>query len=147
MDLVVGSVSKGLSCIFAVDYNAAIRSKRNFTSATGDEIQILAVFMGKGSTIDTVRNSMQIKSTIVAWFAASPGQVTDEVHSILNPNSVANTHSRSMDANLRPVELQSNVSEREAKKPGAGRTSHATSPADSKLAKPRDRRKTPLHCE
>ena len=100
----IGVVSKDprTSCLFAVNYNDSWKHK--FVSPTGDSIKMLAVFMGKGASLDAVRKAMSIKSTAVVWFQASPGQVTDEVHSIINPTSVANTQLRSMDANLRPGE-------------------------------------------
>ena len=137
MDLVIG-VAKDprTSCLFAINYNDSW--KRHFISPDGDVIEILAVFLGKGSSLEAVRRAMSIKSTAVVWFQASPGQVTDEVHSIINPTSIANTHLRSMDVNLRLTEVQSHDSEREAKKPGDG---DSDGPATAK-----SRRIKPLHC-
>ena len=90
MDLIVGHAKgpDGFStCVFSEDYNTAIASKRKFASITGDEIQILAVFLGHGAKIHEVHASLQesIKCKIVGWFDASPGELTDFVHCLVAP--------------------------------------------------------------
>ena len=115
MDLIVGH-ARGpdgtfSTCVFSENYNAAIESKRKFASITGDEIRILAVFLGHGPKIQEVHASLRerIECKIVGWFNASPGELTDTVHCLLAPQSLANTFSRSMDNLIAPVESKSNV--------------------------------------
>ena len=115
MDLVVGH-AKGpdgtfSTCVFSEDYNAAIESKRKFTSITGDKIQILAVFLGHGPKAQEIHASLQerVKCKIVGWFDTSPGEITDTVHCLLAPQSLANTFLRSMDNFIAPVESKSHV--------------------------------------
>ena len=115
MDLIVGHAKSPdgtfSTCVFSEDYNTAIASKRNFASITGDEIRILAVFLGHGPKIQEVHASLRehIKCKIVGWFDASPGELTDTVHCLLAPQSLANTFSRSMDNLIAPVESKSHV--------------------------------------
>ena len=115
MDIVVGH-AKGpdgtfSTCVWSLDYNAAIESKRKFTSMTGDEIQIMAVFLGKGSKAQEIHASLQehIRCKFIGVYDASPGQITDTVHHILAPASLANTFTRSVDQLIAPVESKSNV--------------------------------------
>lgn len=116
MDLIVGHAKSPdgtfSTCVFSEDYNSAIASKRKFASITGDEIRILAVFLGHGAKVQEVHASLQesIKCKIVGWFDASPGELTDFVHCLLAPQSLANTFMRSMDNLIKPVESQSHVS-------------------------------------
>lgn len=115
MDLIVGHAKSPdgtfSTCVFSEDYNAAIESKRKFASITGDEIRILAVFLGHGAKIQEVHTSLRerIECKIVGWFNASPGELTDTVHCLLAPQSLANTFSRSMDNLIAPVESKSHV--------------------------------------
>ena len=115
MDLIVGHAKSPdgtfSTCVFSEDYNTAIASKRKFASITGDEIRILAVFSGHGPKIQEVHASLRehIKCKIVGWFDASPGELTDTVHCLLAPQSLANTFSRSMDNLIAPVESKSHV--------------------------------------
>ena len=115
MDLIIGHAKgpDGFStCMFAENYNQAIESKRIFTSMTGAKIQILAVFLGKGPQAQEIHTSLQeqVKCNIVGWYNASPGQITDTVHHILAPKSLANSWSRSVDKLIAPADIQSNVS-------------------------------------
>ena len=115
MDLVIGHAKgpDGFStCVFSENYNQAIESKRKFTSMTGDKIQVLAIFLGKGSNAPDIHASLQehIKCNIVGWYDASPGQITDTVHHILAPASLANNFARSVDKFIAPVVNQINVS-------------------------------------
>ena len=115
MDLIVGHAKSPdgtfSTCVFSENYNAAIESKRKFASITGDEIRILAVFLGHGPKIQEVHASLRerIECKIVGWFNASPGELTDTVHCLLAPQSLANTFSRSMDNLIAPVESKSHV--------------------------------------
>lgn len=114
MDLIVGHARgpDGFStCVFSDDYNTAIASKRKFTSIAGDEIQILAVFLGHGPRTQEVHASLRerVKCTTIGWFDSSPGEITDTVHCLLAPQSLANTFLRSMDNLIAPVESKSDV--------------------------------------
>ena len=115
MDLIIGHAKSPdgtfSTCVFSEDYNTAIASKRKFASITGDEIRILAVFLGHGPKIQEVHASLRerIECKIVGWFDASPGELTDTVHCLLAPQSLANTFSRSMDNLIAPVESKSHV--------------------------------------
>ena len=115
MDLIIGH-SKGpdgfSTCVFSGNYNQAIESKRIFTSMTGERVQILAVFLGKGSNAHEIHASLQehIECKMVGWYDASPGQITDTVHHIFAPVSLANTFTRSVDRFIAPVDSKSDVS-------------------------------------
>ena len=116
MDIIIGH-SKGpngtfSTCVFSADYNAAIASGRKFASIAGDKVQILAVFLGKGPNAQEIHTSLQthIKCNIVGWYDASPGQITDTVHHIFAPASLANTFTRSVDQYIAPAESKSDVS-------------------------------------
>ena len=76
---------------------------------SGDQIQILAVFLGKGPNAQKIHASLQehIKCNVVGWYDASPGQITDTVHHIFAPASLANTFMRSVDQFIAPVESKS----------------------------------------
>ena len=112
MDLLIGH-GKGpdgfSTCVFNGNYNQAIESKRTFTSMSGDQIQILAVFLGKGPNAQKIHASLQehIRCNVVGWYDASPGQITDTVHHIFAPASLANTFTRSVDQYIAPVESKS----------------------------------------
>ena len=114
MDLVIGHANgpDGFStCMFAGNYNQSIESRRIFTSMSGERIQILAVFLGKGSNLQEIHGSLQthVECNIVGWCNASPGQITDTVHHTLAPTSLANNFARSVDQLLTPVESKSDV--------------------------------------
>ena len=115
MDLIIG-IAKGpdgfSTCMFAGNYNQSIESKRIFTSMAGQRIQVLSVFLGKGPQVQEIHASLQerVKCNMVGWYDASPGQITDTVHHILAPESLANTFTRSVDQFIAPVESKSNVS-------------------------------------
>ena len=115
MDLLIGHAKgpDGFStCVFSENYNKTIASQRKFTSITGDEVQILAVFLGRGPQAQEIHASLQerVKSKIVGWFDASPGEITDVVQYLLAPKSLANSWSRSVDKLIAPAGIQSNVS-------------------------------------
>ena len=115
MDIVVGYAKDPdgsfSTCVFSQDYTASVLSKRRFASITGDEIQVLAVFLGKGSQAKEIQASLQehLKCKLVGWFDATPGEITDKVHYFLAPKSMANTFSRSVDKLIAPVEIQSDA--------------------------------------
>ena len=120
MDLIVGYVnssSLGLTldfhtCVFSGNYNKTIISKRVFTNLMGDEIQILSVFLGRGSCMNEVHKSLQqrdLACNTIGWFRATPGQIVDEVHFFLNPWSMANTWSRSVDQLTDPTQVKGDV--------------------------------------
>jgi hypothetical protein len=121
MDLIVGHAKcpdgAFSTCVFSADYNQTIVSKRRFASITGDEVQILAVFLGRGSQAPEIHASLQehVRCKIVGWFDTSPGEITDVVHYLLAPKSLANNFSRSVDKLIAPTDTQSDVS---ATKPG-----------------------------
>lgn len=101
MDLMIGrSINcRGLgikdpfpTIVFCGNYSAGIFE-------WGSAVQVLVVFSGQGGNCQYVQNALMPKfaSNVHSWFAASPGQITDEVHGILNPDSAANTRMRSVD--------------------------------------------------
>jgi hypothetical protein len=106
MDLIVGHTGKGShpTCVFAADYNETIMSKRSWSHVSGDDIQVLAVFLNKGDQLDEVHQNLATRSPsrFIGWFKASPGEITDEVHYIFAPDSIANTFSRSVDLIVDP---------------------------------------------
>lgn len=116
MDLIVGFAKcpdgAFSTCVFSENYNQTIASKRKFASITGDEVQILAVFLGRGSEAQEIHASLQehVRCKIVGWFDASPGEITDVVHHLLAPKSLANNFSRSVDKLIAPTDTQSDVS-------------------------------------
>ena len=75
-------------------------------------MQILAVFLGRGSQAKEIHASLQehVRCQIVGWFDASPGEITDVVHYLLAPKSLANTFTRSVDKLIAPGDTQSHVS-------------------------------------
>ena len=105
------------ACVFSENFTEVVASGRKFANILGDEIQILAVFLAKGSHTQEAHTYLQehVQCKIVAWFDASPGEVTDALHHLFAPKSLSNTFSRSMDKQVHPVETQSDVS---ASKPG-----------------------------
>ena len=116
MDLLIGHArgpdGSFSTCVFTGNYNEAIASKRKFASIIGDEMQILAVFLGRGSQAKEIHASLQehVRCQIVGWFDASPGEITDVVHYLLAPKSLANTFTRSVDKLIAPGDTQSHVS-------------------------------------
>ena len=87
-------------------------SKRAFTNLVGDEIKVLSIFLGKGGLASEIHKSLQereIACKTIGWFRATPGQVVDEVHFLLNPASMANNFSRSVNNLLDPVHLKGHV--------------------------------------
>ena len=127
MDLIIGHVTSTgplkekafPTCVFAGNYNEAIAAKQDFTNILGDKIQILAVFLGKGSQANRVQASLQkaVQCRNVGWFDGSPGELMDTVHFMLAPQSVVNTFLRSADNLIAPATVQSNACEEES--PGA----------------------------
>ena len=115
MDIIVGFVSSiddFHTCVFSGDYNDTIMSKRVFTNLMGDPIKVLSVFLGRGALLNDIHKSLQernIAFKTIGWFQATPGQIVDEVHFLLNPASMANTFSRSVDKLLDPAQLKDNV--------------------------------------
>lgn len=115
MDIIVGFVSSiddFHTCVFSGDYNDTIMSKRVFTNLMGDQIKILSVFLGRGAVLNDIHKSLQerkIAFKTISWFQATPGQIVDEVHFLLNPASLANNFSRSVDKLLDPAQIKSNV--------------------------------------
>ena len=115
MDIIVGFVSSNdefHTCVFSGDYNDTIVSKRVFTNLMGDEIKILSVFLGRGAVLNDIHKSLQereIACKTTGWFQASPGQIVDEVHYLLNPSSMANTFSRSINNLLNPADIKGDV--------------------------------------
>ena len=142
MDIIIGHSNSpdGFStCMFAGNYNQSIESKRIFTNMTGDKIQVLAVFLGKGSNAHEIHASLQehIECNIVGWYDESPGQITDTVHHILAPASLANNFTRSVDQFIAPVESKSDVP---ASKPVAASKPAKSEPKNGR--KPRVRKGT-----
>lgn len=139
MDLVIGFVnsagplkdSKFPTCVFAGDYNTAVAAQQRFSNILGDEIQVLAVFFGKGSQAQQIQTSLQehIQCKTIGWFDATPGGIVDSVHFMLCPKSITNNFSRSADKLVAPAEDQSNVCD-------------ANSPGDPEHAKPKTRART-----
>ena len=116
-DLIIGC-AKGpfadrtvTACVFSENFTDVIASGRKFANLLGDEIQILAVFLGKGSHTREAHAYLQerVQCKIVGWFDASPGEVTDALHHLIAPKSLSNTFLRSMDKQVHPVETQSNA--------------------------------------
>ena len=105
------------ACVFSENFTEVIASGRKFANILGDEIQILAVFLGKGLHTQEAHTYLQehVQCKIVGWFDASPGEVTDALHHLIAPKSLSNTFSRSMDKQVHQVETQSDVP---ASKPG-----------------------------
>ena len=110
MDLMIGrSINcRGLgmkdpfpTIVFCGNYSAGIFE-------WGSAVQVLVVFSGQGRNYDSAQKALMSKfaSNVHSWFAASPGQLTDEVHGILNPESVANTRMRSVDLFMAIVDSQ-----------------------------------------
>jgi hypothetical protein len=101
MDLIVGHVNKGEfpTCVFPGNYNETILSNRSFAHIAGEDIQVLAVFLGKGPQASDVHQKLLelTPAKTIGWFKASPGQVVDAVHFFLAPTSMANTFARSVD--------------------------------------------------
>ena len=101
MDLIVGHVNKGEfpTCVFPANYNETILSNKSFAHIAGDDIQVLAVFLGKGHQASDVHQKLLelTPAKTIGWFQASPGQVVDAVHFFLAPTSMANTFARSVD--------------------------------------------------
>jgi len=153
MDLLVGVLqTANLSdefptCVFAANYNECILAKRAFTNLTGDEIRILSVFLGRGSCMSETHKSLQereLACKTIGWFKATPGQIVDEVHFLLNPKSSANTFCRSIDKLIDRAPIKDDVVAEKPIKP---------KPHDGKQLndgrKPRTRAKKPaepVHC-
>ena len=153
MDLVVGVLQQPdasddyPTCVFAANYNETVLSKRAFTNLRGEEIKILSVFLGRGLCMREVHTSLQerqLACKIIGWFQATPGQITDEVHFLLNPKSSANTFCRSIDKLSDRAQIKDNVFAEEPIKP---------KPHDGKQfndgRKPRTRARKPtkpVHC-
>ena len=138
MDLVVGHVKQGdfPTCLFRESYNDCIASGRKFASVAGEEIQVLAVFLGKGSLAPDIHASLQRQQyETIGWYRTSPGEIVDAVHFLTCPSSTANTWSRSVDQQIAPPNTQSDVLAAKAK------------PARRNEPKRRVRKPTePLHC-
>ena len=119
MDLVVGHLKKGdyPTCVFKEDYNSVIASGGHFASVAGDEIQVLAVFLGKGAQAPDIHASLQRKlpCKTIGWYQTSPGEIVDAVHFLISPLSPANTGSRSIDKQIHPEGFQSDVPAAKAK--------------------------------
>ena len=115
MDLIVGFVSSCdnfTTCVFSGNYNETIMSKRAFANLMGDEIKVLSIFLGKGALATQIHKSLQereIACKTIGWFQATPGQIVDEVHYLLNPSSMANTFSRSINNLLNPADIKGDV--------------------------------------
>ena len=101
MDLIVGHINKGEfpTCVFPGNYNETILSNRSFAHIAGEDIQVLAVFLGKGHQASDVHQKLLelTPAKTIWWFQASPGQVVDAVQFFLSPSSMANTFARSVD--------------------------------------------------
>ena len=119
MDLIVGHLLRDSfsTCVFAEDYNSCIKAGRSFANVLGDEIQVLAVFLNKGCLAKEIHESLQqhIECQMVGWYDASPGQITDMVHVLTCPQSLANTFSRSIDKQVALAPTQSDVPAAKAK--------------------------------
>ena len=130
MDLIVGFVKSSddfTTCVFSGNYNETILSKRAFTNLLGDEIKVLSIFFEKGSFVKEVHQSLQeqhLDCKTVGWFRASPGQIVDGVHFLLNPSSMANTFCRSINNLLNPADIKGDAAgkqESQPEKPDGGR--------------------------
>ena len=153
MDLLVGVLQTANpsdefpTCVFAANYNECILAKRAFSNLSGDEIRILSVFLGRGSCMSETHKSLQereLACKTIGWFKATPGQIVDEVHFLLNPKSSANTFCRSIDKIIDRAPIKDDVvAEKPIKpKPHDGKPLH-----DGR--KPRSRARTPakpVHC-
>ena len=143
MDLLVGVLqtanpSDGFpTCVFAANYNECILA----------EIRILSVFLGRGSCMSETHKSLQereLACKTIGWFKATPGQIVDEVHFLLNPKSSANTFCRSIDKLIDRAPIKDDVV---AKKPVKQKFNDGKPLHDGR--KPRSRARTPaepVHC-
>jgi hypothetical protein len=119
MDLIVGHIKQGdfPTCVFKADYNSCIASGRHFASVAGEEIQVLAVFLGKGNLAPEIQATLQreLPHQTIGWYRTSPGEIVDVIHHILCPTSVANLCARSLDKQIAPPNTQSDVPAAKAK--------------------------------
>ena len=103
MDLLIGR-NACRTGLLANDKFPTILCKGDYRqeSYTWGRVQIIAVFFGQGATFNDLTTHLMSKfaSNSFGWYAATPGQITDEVHEILNPQSTANTRLRSIDRYL-----------------------------------------------
>ena len=145
MDLIVGFVKSNddfATCVFSGNYNETILSKRAFTNLMGDEIKILSIFFDNGRFVNEVHKSLQeqnLDCKAVGWYRASPGQIVDGVHYLLNPSSTANTFSRSINNLLNPADIKGDVGGKPEPQPD-----NQGSQPDGERKQPR-RRAKPVH--
>ena len=119
MDLIVGHIKQGdfPTCVFRENYNSCIASGRNFASVAGEEIQILAVFLGKGDLAPEIHVTLQreLPHHHIGWYQTSPGEIVDVVHCMTCPTSATNLWARSLDQQITPPDTQSDIPAAKAK--------------------------------
>ena len=114
MDLLIGRSVSRTGIALRHDPFPTIVFRGNYTTMPktrlfGNSTEIVTVFFNQGHKLQSIHAALRdhnIESNIFGWFKASPGQIVDEVHARLNPESCANVFMRSADKVLAMVDSE-----------------------------------------